>query len=153
MFSVEVGRPQTDALAALPSPKFDPPITAHAAKILVVEDDPGVRALLQLLIEGEGHRLQSASDGVAALQLIERGLFKPDIVLTDYNLPNEMDGLQVARKLRELLGADLPVIVLTGDISKETMCDVCHHNCAQLNKPVKMAELVATINKLLPTKS
>lgn len=148
-FSVEVSR--GIGVAAAPAMDTEPhlPIVAHAGTILIVEDDPEVRALLQLLLEGEGHVIHSADDGVAALKLVADGSFKPDLVLTDYNLPHDMDGLQVARKLRDILGATLPVIVLTGDISTETMRDVAGHGCVQLNKPVKMTELMAAIHKLL----
>ena len=125
------------------------PVVAQAGNILIVEDDPEVRALLHLLLEGEGHTLHSADDGIAALKLVADGSFIPDLVLTDYNLPHDMDGLQVARKLRDILGATLPVIVLTGDISTETMRDVAGHSCVQLNKPVKMSELMAAIHKVL----
>ena len=61
-----------------------------------------------------------------------------------------MDGLRLAAKLREKLGTALPIIILTGDISTETMRDVARQNCVQLNKPVKVQELSATIQRLLP---
>lgn len=121
--------------------------------ILIVDDDPEVRALLDLLLTSEGHRTATAPDGLAAVKLIEAGSVTPDLLLTDYNLPKAMDGLRLAAMLRERLGSGLPVIILTGDISTETMRDVAKQNCVQLNKPVKTPELAALIQRLLPASS
>jgi len=121
--------------------------------ILVVEDDPEVRELLEILLRNEGHRVAAAQDGVAALALVARGTIRPELIIVDYNLPNGMDGLEVAAKLREKLQGDLPTIVLTGDITTGTMRRVASQNCLQLNKPMKPKELTQIIERLLPKKS
>ena len=118
--------------------------------ILVVEDDPEVRELLELALEGEGHRVAAAADGPAALEIVARAHLHPDLILADYNLPNEMDGLQVTAKLREKLGREIPVVILTGDISTGTLSDVARQNCVQLTKPVKSMELTQIIQRHLP---
>ncbi len=117
--------------------------------ILVVEDDPEVSELLELVIKEEGHRVVTAPDGVAALELVARGTERPDLMLADYNLPNGMDGLQLTAKLRERLHREVPVIVLTGDISTGTLRDIALQNCVQLNKPVKSKELTQAIQHCL----
>jgi two-component system, chemotaxis family, CheB/CheR fusion protein len=119
--------------------------------ILVVEDDPEVRELLELLLKEEGHPVATAPDGVAALDLVARGTLRPDLVLADFNLPGGMDGLQVSAKLRESLGRQVPVIILTGDITTSTLRNVALQNCLQLNKPVKVKELSQAIRHLLAT--
>jgi len=119
--------------------------------ILIVEDDPGVRELLGLLLEEEGHHTAVAPDGVAALQMVAGGAVRPDLVLADYNLPNGMNGLQLTRKLREELHCRIPAIILTGDISTDTLRDIAGQDCVQLNKPVKPKELTLVIRRLLPT--
>ncbi len=119
-------------------------------KLLVVEDDPDVQSLLEQLLKEDGHHVISAADGAAALELVTKGLIEPDVVLTDFNLPGALNGLQVAAQLREKLHAALPVIILTGDISTETLRDISRQKCVQLNKPVKLYELTQTIQNLLP---
>ena len=109
--------------------------------ILIVDDNPDVRELLELYLNGEGHHTATAPDGVAALALATRGTIRPDLILADYNLPNGMDGLQVAAKLRDALHQEIPVIILTGDISTSTLGDIANHDCVQLSKPVKLTEL------------
>jgi len=118
--------------------------------ILAVEDDPEVRDLLELFLKDAGHHAMIASDGVAALELVTRGTIRPDLILADYNLPNGMTGLQIAARLREMLHRQLPVIVLTGDISAGTLRHIARHDCVQLNKPVKLKELAQVIQRLLP---
>jgi two-component system CheB/CheR fusion protein len=119
--------------------------------ILVVEDDPEVRELLELFLKDEGHRAAAAPDGSAALELVARGTIRPDLILADYNLPGGMDGLQVTAKLRERLRRQVPVIILTGDISTATLRDIARQDCVQLNKPVKLKELAQAIQRMLAT--
>jgi two-component system CheB/CheR fusion protein len=118
--------------------------------ILIVDDDPDVRELLELYLNGEGHRTVTAPDGLAALASATRGTIRPDLILADYNLPHGMDGLQVAAKLRDALHREVPVIILTGDISTRTLADIAQYNCIQLSKPVKLTELTRAIERLLP---
>jgi len=68
--------------------------------ILVVEDDPAVRELLQQLLDDEGHCPLVAADGRRALELAAQGAV-PNLVIADYNLPNGLNGLQVIASLRK----------------------------------------------------
>ena len=61
-----------------------------------------------------------------------------------------MNGLQLIAKLREELDRQIPVIMLTGDISTDTLRDIASHDCVQLNKPVKLEDLTEVIQRLLP---
>ncbi|HEY0282986.1 MAG TPA: chemotaxis protein CheB [Rhizomicrobium sp.] len=125
----------------------EPPRRSGA--ILIVEDDPEVRGLLEILLKDEGHRTVTAPDGVAALEMATVGTPPPDLILADYNLPNGMNGLQLAAKLREKLHRRIPIIILTGDISTGTLRDIAHQDCVQLNKPVRVKELTQAIRRLL----
>jgi two-component system CheB/CheR fusion protein len=117
--------------------------------ILVVEDDPDVREMLELLLNDEGYATVAAADGKRALELAALGVPRLDLVVADYNLPNGPSGLQVCAKLREMLHQEIPVIILTGDISTQTLREIARHGCPQLNKPVKVQELTNLIRHLL----
>jgi two-component system CheB/CheR fusion protein len=117
--------------------------------ILVIDDDPEVLELLALTLREDGHRVIAAPDAPAALHLAAHGAPRPDIILTDYNLPFEMNGLELVRELRLKFRRDIPVIILTGDITTETLRDIGRADCVQLNKPVDPEELAATIARLL----
>ena len=117
--------------------------------IMVVEDDPEVRDLLVLFLEGEGHRTARAPHGAAALDMIVQAPIKPELILADHDLPNGMNGLQLTTQIRAHLHRQIPVIILTGDISTETMREIARQDCVQLNKPVKLNELTQAIQRLL----
>jgi two-component system CheB/CheR fusion protein len=156
VFAIEVAR-ETAIIDLLNSPRRDEGVTDEAAMnrrrtgtILVIEDDGELRELLDLLLSAEGHHVVTAPDGVAALDLVARGAVRPALILSDYNLPNGMDGLQACDRIRARLHRHVPVIILTGDISTKTLQDVAALDCVQLSKPTKPEELAETIQRLLP---
>jgi CheY-like chemotaxis protein len=89
-----------------PAPESVPP-----SRVLVVEDNAdsaeGVAALLRI----SGLEVEIAADGPSALKLCRD--FRPDLVLLDIGLPG-MDGYEVGRRLRQILGADARIVALTG---------------------------------------
>jgi two-component system CheB/CheR fusion protein len=155
VFAIEVMLPPSGTAPRL---EYDRPgIEAGAAggvhrtgTILVIEDDPEVRDLLELFLKDEGHSAATVPDSVAALELVARGAIRPDLILADYNLPNGMNGLQVTAKLREKLHLQVPAVILTGDISIGTLSDIALQDCVQLNKPMKLKDLKQVIQRLLP---
>ena len=122
----------------------------NTGSILIVEDDPDVRELLEIFLRDEGHQVATACDGVRARDLVAGGMTRPDLILADYNLPNGMNGTEVATLVREELCRPVPTIILTGDISTSISSKVALQDCVQLNKPVKLKELVQAIQRLLP---
>lgn len=155
VFTIEVDLPPSEATQTLVQDRRGQDDESTGGKsptgtILIVEDDPDVRELLEIALKNEGHHTVTALDGVAALGLVDEEAMRPDIMLADFNLPNKLNGLQLAEKMREKLRRDLPVIILTGDISTDTLRNVVLKNCIQLNKPVKLPELTGAIKRLLP---
>jgi two-component system, chemotaxis family, CheB/CheR fusion protein len=118
-------------------------------EILIIEDDPELRDLLDHLLKDEGYRTAVVPHGAAALGLVAEGAIHPDLILTDFNLPNGIDGLQACAKLREKLHRKTPVIILTGDISTGTSREIALQNYVKLNKPVKLKELTQAIQELI----
>lgn len=83
-------------------------------RILVVEDDPSVRGLLQTLLSAEGYDVATASDGLAGL--VKATSSPPELVLLDLMMP-DLGGVRVLEEMRddpEL--SDIPVIVVTGKV-------------------------------------
>jgi len=90
-----------------------------AKRILVVDDEPDIRDILRILLEGEGFEVEEAENGKDALEKIQKR--PPDLVITDYVMP-EMDGEELCRKIKkDLLIRHIPVIMLTG--KKEDVTD------------------------------
>ena len=79
------------------------------ARVLVVEDDRGVRDLLVALLSDEGYRVEAVDDGLAAVGAAES--FRPHLAVVDAGLPG-LDGHSLARRLKASL--DLAVLFVTG---------------------------------------
>jgi two-component system CheB/CheR fusion protein len=154
VFSVDVGLSSNETLRSgeqLPGASDLAMEAAHrTGEILVIEDDPELLKLLEIVLNEEGHHPTTACDDIAALELLVHGPIQPDLILADYNLPNGMDGLSVAMTIRERLHRPIPVIILTGDISTDTLRRIASQDCVQLNKPVKTMEVMQAIQRLLP---
>ena len=152
MFGIEVAVPADQLRARVPTARLGDSTSLkmpRKGKILVVEDDPDVRELVETLLTDDGHRVTVAPDGIAALELVVQGRIDPELVIADYNLPKGMNGLQLAAALREKLNRRVPVIIMTGDISTSTMRDIHDQKCEQLNKPVRPKEMMLAIERLL----
>jgi two-component system CheB/CheR fusion protein len=86
---------------------------------------------------------------VAAMALLAGGTIRPDLLLADFNLPNGLNGLQLAALVRTKLGRTIPVIILTGDTSNTTLQDIMLQNCFALSKPAKLQDVAGVIQRLM----
>ena len=84
--------------------------TGAPRSVLVVDDDPVVRALLRDALELEGYEVRAAEDGAAGLERIAER--RPDCVVLDLMMPG-IDGLEVLRRIRATDEEMLPVVMLT----------------------------------------
>jgi two-component system CheB/CheR fusion protein len=100
-----------------PAPSAAPAPAARPARVLVVDDNPDVaESVAMLLVEGLGHEVKVAHSGPQALELARE--FRPEAVLLDIGLPG-MDGYEVARRLRQLPGADGALLVALSGYGQE----------------------------------
>ncbi len=113
-------------------------------KIIVVDDNEAAAEGLATLLKHYGHNVEIAYDGTSALSLTQK--FSPDVIILDIGLP-EMDGYEVARKIREDLKSPAILIALTGygqedDKQRAHEAGFNHH----LTKPVGIADLRAALD-------
>jgi two-component system CheB/CheR fusion protein len=134
--------------------RSDTPVTKtnRTGKILIVEDDAEIRMLLEQSLSDEGYTVSSTPDGPSALSYIKSGSTPPDLILTDYNLPGGMNGVEAVSEIRKIRKSDVPAIVLTGDISTRTLAHISSANVIQLNKPITLPAVTTLIMRLLETK-
>jgi signal transduction histidine kinase/CheY-like chemotaxis protein len=79
--------------------------------ILVIEDNPDAREMLRILLEVDGHRVEVAEDGRQGVKMARSS--RPEVALVDIGLPG-LDGYEVARQMRALLGRQVRLVALTG---------------------------------------
>jgi DNA-binding response OmpR family regulator len=82
--------------------------------VLVVEDDPHVRMMLDELLQDRGLKVMTVGDDRSAYQALSKNGAGFRVLLTDINLGGETDGFDVARRARSL-NADIAVIFITGN--------------------------------------
>jgi two-component system, OmpR family, response regulator MprA len=117
-------------------------------RVLVVEDDPGVRDSLRRSLTFNGFTVLTAGDGVSGLAAATSATDRPDAVLLDVMLPR-MDGLEVCRRLRAA-GDDVPVLMLTArDEVADRVAGLDAGADDYLPKPFALEELLARLRALL----
>ena len=115
------------------------------AKILVIEDEPEIRRFLRVSLTNNGFEALEATKGEEGISLAASA--KPEVVILDLGLP-DMDGTQVAKKLREW--SDVPIIVLSardGENDKVNLLAIGADD--YLTKPFGVPELLARIHVAL----
>jgi two-component system KDP operon response regulator KdpE len=116
-------------------------MTQAMHQILVIEDEPGIRKVLRLLLEAEHYRVIEAGDGERGE--IEARTHKPDLLLLDLGLPDE-DGVAVIRRVRKW--SPVPIVVLsarTMESQKVAALDAGADD--YVTKPFSAAELLARV--------
>jgi len=114
-------------------------------KILIVDDQKGVRRLLEELFKKDGWKVQLAADGKEAVERANE--FLPDIILMDMKMPN-MNGLEASRIILNNF-SDLDIIMMTAygemDVVKEAL-DAGVKRC--ITKPFDIINLRDTVNQM-----
>jgi DNA-binding response OmpR family regulator len=113
--------------------------------LLIVEDDPSLREVIRLGLEGEGFRVAAAEDGPSAL--IAFASHPPDLVLLDVMLPG-LDGFAVCRELRKVSLA--PIVMLTARASTSDVVEGLEAGADDyVTKPFEFPELIARVRSVL----
>ena len=130
---------------------FKTPATARAStapqrRILLVDDEPGLRRTLSDRLRKEGYAVDTAANGDIALELARKGHY--DLIVLDLNLPAK-DGLQVCHELRRE-GQNVAVLMLTArDTIADKITGLKSGADDYMTKPFESAELLARIEALL----
>lgn len=114
--------------------------------VLVVDDEPNIREVVELYLRREGYRVSVAADGEAALAIIEEKA--PDLIILDLMMP-KLGGLELTRILRDS-NLPIPVIMLTAKGSEEDKIYGFETGADDyLSKPFSPRELVARVKAVL----
>jgi putative two-component system response regulator len=144
------GEGTRDAAADAPAPPYLPAGFGRR-RILVIDDDEGIRAITQMLVEALGHEVESARDGIEGLAKLQLGI---DLVLLDVVMPG-LDGFDVCRRIRQdPAGRDVPVIMVTSLATREHRLHAVEAGANDfIAKPVDETELRVRTTSLLKLKA
>jgi len=119
-----------------------------AEHLLVIEDDPAIRSLLEATLTGGGYQITTVDNGEEGLQIIEEN--RPQLVILDLNLPG-MNGLDLCRAIRQdPYMATLPVLMLTGRSEEDDMVAGFAVGADDyITKPFSPKVFLARVNALL----
>lgn len=121
--------------------------------ILVVDDDNGIRALLEELISGEGYPVESASNAEEALRKVKQRT--PNLVITDLMMPGS-GGYGLLKELQNDETSQIPIIVMTASVmdpSTEQMLRDEINVVEFIPKPIQTAMFREALHRLLKTPS
>ena len=119
---------------------------ARIPKVLVVDDEPNIRELVEVALKFHGCAVAVSATGKDALHQV--GTYEPDLMILDVMLP-DMDGFEVCRALRTE-GNDVPVIFLTArDTTSDTIRGLTLGGDDYVTKPFSVEALVARVRAVL----
>ena len=116
------------------------------AVVLVVDDEFGVANLLEDVLQDEGHRVLTASNGRQALERM--AVERPDLIFTDYMMP-EMDGAAMLSAIAADPDLASIPIVLMSSLPEVAVAERCNGYAAFLRKPFRIFDVVDLMAKLM----
>ncbi|MDL2058807.1 response regulator [Mesosutterella sp. AGMB02718] len=117
------------------------------AKLLVVDDEVGIRELLSEILSDEGHAVQTAANAEEARQAIQSDSF--NLVLLDIWMP-DMDGVTLLKELSAKQLLHCPVIMMSGHATIDTAVEATRYGASDfLEKPISMKRLLTAVNAAL----
>jgi signal transduction histidine kinase len=149
-FSVTV--PSAKPAAAAVGSPATVPASADRFKekvVVVVDDDPLILDGMSGLLRSWGCRVVTATTGEAAIDVLVKQGSVPDLIVSDFHLPNGQTGLRVIGKVRSAFQADIPAFLISGDINPEPAKEARDKGFHLLHKPVPPMALRAMLNRML----
>ena len=123
---------------------------AGSSRVLIVDDDDGLRAFLRAALEGDGCIVREAASAEEGLAALDEEL--PDLILLDVEMPR-MNGIEMLQRVRERHGVEtIPVVMFSGKVEAEEAAEKAGAQ-AFIGKPFDPAELLASTRQLLRAKS
>ena len=118
-------------------------------RLIVVDDDESVRAMLTLMLDRAGYQVDTANDGIEGLAKLRAN--KYDLLISDNQMPG-LTGLEMIKRLHSER-IKLPIIMASGTLLTEDVVDLDIPPLKILNKPYRLADLLALVTTTLAADS
>lgn len=152
---IEMASASADRKVSLP-PEVDGDQTERASfegsQILVVDDNPDLRAYVSSVLQRAGYQVRTAEQGAAGLEMATQ--HKPNLIITDLMMPG-VNGLEMIERIRkDTVLQGTPIVLLTAKVDDETRLEGVEQGAdAYLSKPFNDRELLAEVRNLLALKA
>ena len=119
--------------------------------VLIVDDDPGTRAVVRASLELEGFEVVEAESGTTGLAAVDEE--SPDLILLDVMMP-QMDGWEMLRRIQEVHGGAIPVVMFSGKVDESSAGEAAERGASGfIGKPFDPQQLVDRAKQLLGARS
>ncbi len=145
-FDLLVPRGNKSKLADVP--ESSDPLTKSQATVLVIDDEKSVLSAMQMMMSQWGCDVVLAESAKDAIRTLALEHAQPDLVISDYRLRNNCNGVDAIVAVREALDREIPGIIVTGDTSPERLKEVSNTDLRLLHKPVNPVEIKAALDGL-----
>lgn len=116
-------------------------------KILIVDDQQGIRVLLQEILKKEGFETEQCGNGLQAVELVRNNEF--DLMLLDVNLPG-LQGLDVLKEIRNNIQKQIPIFMMTAYGEQSLIEEALTYKDVQyFTKPFNIFELLTAVKNIL----
>jgi CheY-like chemotaxis protein len=140
--------PGSPAQDAAPGAESARPARARGRTVLLVEDEPLLLESVRLLLEGEGYRVLTAADGIAAVEVFQQNRDAIDVLVTDVGLPR-LGGWEAFLRMKEL-DPDLAAILVTGLLEPDKRAQYAAAGVQRaLRKPYTAEEMLRCVSEVL----
>ncbi len=144
--------PAGKALNTTPAAEPQPPPVENANPddrqlVLVIDDEETILQGTQSVLDLHGYQAVIANSMDAAFERLAELSKLPDVIVADYELGHERNGIATVNAIRKETGHNIPAILVTGHTSEELKADADSMDCLLLHKPVKALELLAAVRK------
>jgi signal transduction histidine kinase/ActR/RegA family two-component response regulator len=120
-------------------------VIAEGALILVIDDEVAVREAMDALLTGWGYSVLTAASGDEALSVVVHGKESPRMIICDYRLRGEENGIEAIRLLQAECKQLIPAVLITGDTAEDRLIEAQASGLVLLHKPVHNSKLRAVI--------
>jgi two-component system, sensor histidine kinase len=116
--------------------------------ILVIDDEVTIQEAMRTLLTAWGHSVMVTGSCSEMLARVATSLVAPDLIISDYRLRDDENGIDTIQQLRSEFNEDIPGILITGDTAPDRIREAGASDCLLMHKPVSNSKLRAAIVNL-----
>jgi two-component system, sensor histidine kinase len=124
----------------------------NGLRVLVIDDEENILIGMKSILENWDCQVISAASCEQAISLMDNKQQIPELILADYRLTENKNGLQVISQIRQHCGNDIPALIITGDVAAEQLSKIDDAGFSVLHKPVAPARLRIAMQQMMKLK-